>query len=66
VLIDSVTACGVEGYFEVSAEEPTSTCAVVVVGKERTLCANIAAARKFSLEYLNAHMVSELKLQNTI
>jgi len=31
-VVAAVNACGVDGKFEVSEEEPTSTCAVVVVG----------------------------------
>ena len=53
-----MTAAGVEPKFEVCESEPTGQCACVIVGKERTLCANIAAARKFTMDYLNANMVS--------
>lgn len=47
---------GIECQFEKTSEEPTGTCGVVVVGKERTLIANIAAAKKFTLAYLEANM----------
>ena len=57
-LSNEVAAAGVTAKLEVSETEPTSQCAVVVVGKERTLCANIASARKFTMDYLNANMVS--------
>ena len=55
-LTEAVTTAGIQGRFEVSETEPTSLCAAVVVGKERTLCAHIAAARKFSMDYLNSNM----------
>ena len=57
-LQDAVNAAGIEGKFEISSEEPTGTCACVVVGKERTLCANIAAAKKFTMAYFNSNIVS--------
>ena len=59
VLIDAVKSCGIIGRFEMTEEVPTSMCASVVVGKERTLCADIRAAKKFTLDYLNANMVRE-------
>lgn len=40
---------GVNGYFCKDETEVTGTCAVVVVNKERTLCANLAAACKYSI-----------------
>ena len=60
-LTEAVTAAGIEGEFEVSQTEGTGVCAVVVVGKERTLCANIGAAKKFTMEYFNANIVSRNK-----
>ena len=44
-------------YFHKDADTPTGTCAAVVVGKERSLCANIAASYKYPLEHLEKHMV---------
>ena len=60
-LTEAVTAAGIEGEFEVSQTEGTGVCACVVVGKERTLCANIGAAKKFTMEYFNANIVSQNK-----
>ena len=54
-----MSAVGIDAKLEVNESEATSLCAVVVVGKERTLCASIEAARKFSMDYLNANMVSD-------
>lgn len=56
-LTQAVNDAGITSKLEVSETDPTSLCACVVVGKERTLCANIASARKFSMDYLNANMV---------
>ena len=57
-LTEAVSAVNIQGKFEISAEEVTSRCATVIVDTQRTLCAHIASARKFSMEYLNANMVS--------
>lgn len=51
-----MTTAGIDGKFEVSEQDPTSLCAVVVVGRERTLCAHIAAARKYTLAHMTANM----------
>jgi adenosine kinase len=48
-----VEKSGVNGYFCKDLLEVTGTCAVVVVEKERTLCANLAAACKYSIQHLN-------------
>lgn len=47
---------GVNAFFHKETETPTGTCAVVVVDKERTLCANLAAACKYSSAHLEANM----------
>ena len=57
-LTDAVNAAGIEGKFEVTQQDSTGVCACVVVGKERTLCANIGAAKKFTMDYFNANIVS--------
>ena len=45
-LTEAVSAAGIEAKLEVTESEPTS------------LCASIEAAKKFSMDYLNANMVS--------
>ena len=47
---------GVTGNFHKDTETPTGTCAVIVVNKERTLCANLAAACKYKIEHLHNNM----------
>jgi adenosine kinase len=46
---------GICGNFHKDKETATGTCAVIVVDKERTLCANLAAACKYSSEHLAAN-----------
>ena len=62
-LTAAVSAANIQGKFEISEEEVTSRCATVIVNKERTLCAHIASARKFSLEYLMSNIVSHSSLR---
>lgn len=47
-LVDADIKC----YLDKSADTPTGTCAAVVKGKERALCANIAASAKYTMEHL--------------
>lgn len=46
---------GVNHHFHKDAETPTGTCAVVVVKKERALCANLAAACKYQISHYHEH-----------
>jgi adenosine kinase len=57
-LQDALKSVGVEGRFHIDQETETGACAVVVKGKERALCANLAAACKFPTEHLTSNMVS--------
>jgi len=47
---------GITGNFHYDKETPTGTCAVLVYDKNRTLCANLAAACKYDLEHLKSNM----------
>jgi adenosine kinase len=47
---------GVIGNFHYSTEAPTGSCAVVVHQKERSMCANLAAACKYDSEHLHNNM----------
>jgi len=58
VLEDDLKNNGITGNFHKDAETPTGTCAVVVVDKERALCANLAAACKYSSDHLKANMAT--------
>ena len=54
----AIKDAGMTGIFARDAEAKTGTCAVVVVGKERTLCANLDACCKYPMSHLESHMVS--------
>lgn len=43
---------GIHGLFHKEETTPTGTCAVIVVNKERALCANLAACLKYPTEHL--------------
>eukprot|EP00045_Choanoeca_perplexa_P002813 m.26823 g.26823 ORF g.26823 m.26823 type:complete len:353 (+) comp11719_c0_seq1:65-1123(+) len=51
-LSTAAKACHVNVEYMVDEATPTGTCAVLVVGKERTLCANISAANNYKIEHL--------------
>jgi adenosine kinase len=54
----SVKDAGMLGHFAKDDEVKTGTCAVVVVGKERTLCANLGACCKYPMDHLLENIVS--------
>ncbi|XP_043279110.1 adenosine kinase 2 isoform X2 [Venturia canescens] len=43
---------GLNVRYQYTDEEPTGTCAVLITGKERSLCANLAAANCFSPSHI--------------
>lgn len=47
------------GKWAFTDEEKTGRCAVVVHGKERTLCANIGAAAKYPMDHFGQNIVSQ-------
>lgn len=47
---------GVHGVFHKDRDTPTGTCAVIIVNKERTLVANLAACLKYPTEHLKTNM----------
>ncbi|TGZ52604.1 Uncharacterized protein DBV15_07083 [Temnothorax longispinosus] len=48
ILEDKAVADGLNVRYQYTDQEPTGTCAVLITGKERSLCANLAAANCFS------------------
>jgi adenosine kinase len=48
---DAATKDGVNVLYREDADKPTGTCAVLVVDKERSLCANLAAANEYKVEH---------------
>ena len=58
VLEQEIADQKINGNFHKDTETPTGTCAVLVVDKERSLCANLAAACKYSPEHLANNMAA--------
>jgi len=56
VLEKDLSDNGINGKFHKDAETPTGTCAVIVVDKERSLVANLAAACKYDIAHLRNNM----------
>lgn len=56
-LRDAATADGVNVIYREDEEKPTGTCAVLVHEKERSLCANLAAANEYKLEHFASEPV---------
>ncbi|KAL0821449.1 hypothetical protein ABMA28_004922 [Loxostege sticticalis] len=52
ILKERAVAEGVTVHYQVNKEVPTGTCAVLVTGTHRSLCANLAAAQKFTADHL--------------
>lgn len=61
ILEDKALADGLNVCYQYTDQEPTGTCAVLITGKERSLCANLAAANCFSLSHIekpeNQHLI---------
>ncbi|XP_026741532.1 adenosine kinase isoform X2 [Trichoplusia ni] len=53
ILKERASADGVNVMYQVNKEHPTGTCAVLVTGQNRSLCANLAAAQKFTDDHLS-------------
>ncbi|KAL0482547.1 adenosine kinase [Acrasis kona] len=51
---------GLHIEYQVDEKAPTGTCAVLVVGKERSLIANLGAANNYSKEHFHSEKVQEL------
>jgi len=50
---------GVTTHYLQDANTPTGTCAVLVVNKERSLCANLAAAEKYQQSHFESAEIQE-------
>lgn len=51
-LREKARSAGVDVHYQVSEDTPTGTCAVLITGTHRSLCANLAAANKFTIDHL--------------
>uniref|UniRef100_A0A182NPF1 Adenosine kinase n=1 Tax=Anopheles dirus TaxID=7168 RepID=A0A182NPF1_9DIPT len=54
ILEERATANGVNVQYQRSTTSPTGTCAVLITGTQRSLCANLAAANDFTPEHLRS------------
>ncbi|XP_024884466.1 adenosine kinase 2 isoform X1 [Temnothorax curvispinosus] len=65
ILEDKAVADGLNVRYQYTDQEPTGTCAVLITGKERSLCANLAAANCFSPSHIekpeNKHLIDIAK-----
>ncbi|XP_050591943.1 uncharacterized protein LOC126923004 isoform X1 [Bombus affinis] len=52
ILEDKARADGLNVRYQYTKKEPTGTCAVLITGNERSLCANLAAATCFSPSHI--------------
>ncbi|CAG9788510.1 unnamed protein product [Diatraea saccharalis] len=52
ILKERAVAEGVNVQYQVTSSCPTGTCAVLVTGTHRSLCANLAAAQRFTPDHL--------------
>ncbi|XP_043262408.1 adenosine kinase 2 [Colletes gigas] len=52
ILENKAQEAGLNVRYQYTNKEPTGTCAVVITGNERSLCANLAAANCFSISHI--------------
>lgn len=52
ILEDKATTDGLNVRYQYTDKEGTGTCAVLITGKDRSLCANLAAANCFSPSHI--------------
>ncbi|XP_045213366.2 uncharacterized protein LOC123564109 isoform X2 [Mercenaria mercenaria] len=53
ILEKKASEMGVNMKLQITDKEPTGTCAVIVTGEDRSLCANLAAANCFTKDHLD-------------
>jgi len=54
-LRNAATSDGVNVQYQVHPDHPTGTCAVLITGNHRSLCAYLAAAEKFTISHLESN-----------
>lgn len=52
ILEEAARKDGVNVQYQITAKQPTGTCAVLLTGKHRSLCANLAAANCFTIDHV--------------
>lgn len=63
ILSQKATNDGVNVQYQFCKDTPTGTCAVLITGTQRSLCANLAAANNFTVDHLKTKE-NEKYLQN--
>jgi len=58
-LSKAASADGVQVLYQINKDTPTGTCAVLIMDRERSLIANLAAANKFSIDHLHTDALKE-------
>jgi adenosine kinase len=57
-LAEAAAADGVRTHYLIDSEEATGSCAVAVMDKERSLCANLAAANKYKISHIQSEDIA--------
>ncbi|KAH8372306.1 hypothetical protein KR093_010997, partial [Drosophila rubida] len=65
ILREKAREAGLDAHYQVSKETPTGTCAVLITGTHRSLCANLAAANKFTIDHLE-NPVNKSLIENAL
>ncbi|XP_037720550.1 adenosine kinase isoform X1 [Drosophila subpulchrella] len=52
ILKEKAQSAGLDVHYQVKQDVPTGTCAVLITGTHRSLCANLAAANQFTIDHL--------------
>lgn len=63
ILEDKARSAGLDVHYQVREDVPTGTCAVLITGTHRSLCANLAAANHFTIDHL-ADPVNKAVIEN--
>jgi len=59
-LRDAAKGDGVRPHYLVDEETPTGTCAVLIKDKERSLCANLAAANNYKVDHIKSEEINKV------
>lgn len=53
ILAEKAKEAGINGVYQIKSDFKTGTCAVCVNGLHRSLCANLSAAEKFTIDHID-------------
>ncbi|XP_026845228.1 adenosine kinase isoform X1 [Drosophila persimilis] len=53
ILMEKARSAGLDVHYQIKKDVPTGTCAVLITGTHRSLCANLAAANNFTIDHLD-------------